>query len=275
VSKDVDCQVFRDQLDALVQGALPEEGARQLRLHVADCPECAMQLKVQEHLAGPSLAELEAQVPDDLVASIWSRIRSENGAQQVGGSAERHRADRTPRRGSGWGTAPVPTRRPFTWLVPTLAAATLILVFSTGFLVLELGRLRDREGALAQQVTEQQRWLAELEVGATADPVARTAALAGRNPWIRALSRKESISIRGLQLLLQRMPGDRTVLTRAQLDSVLRSRTRFPVPLLREALTRIDGGNGVQARDLLKALEALNVDAELTFPTAEIVELLS
>ena len=50
MSKDVDCQVFRDQLDALVQGALPEEGARQLRLHVADCPECAMQLKVQEHL---------------------------------------------------------------------------------------------------------------------------------------------------------------------------------------------------------------------------------
>ena len=39
--KEMDCQVFEDQLEGLVQGALPEDGVRLLRAHAVSCRECA------------------------------------------------------------------------------------------------------------------------------------------------------------------------------------------------------------------------------------------
>jgi hypothetical protein len=257
--------VFGDQLDVLVEGGLSEDGMRQLRHHAAGCTECSMQLKVKEHLMGPSLADLEAEVPEELLASVWDGVRAGLKADAADSGAP----------GSFRERVVVPIRPRFRWVVPTLAAATVVLVFSTGFLSVALGSARDREATLTQQVAEQQRWLSELGATPFADPAARTAALAGRSPWTRALSRQESISIQGLQALLERVPGDRAVLSQAQLDSVLRSRTPLPVPLLREALARIDDGEGVLARDLLRALETLDVSPDMRVPTAELMDLLS
>ncbi len=265
MSKQVDCQVFGDQLDALVDGRLSDEGMRQLRLHAAECTECAMQLKVKEHLMGPSLAELESEVPEDLLASVWEGVHAGVTADAAGAPAAGAFQERTV----------TPLRSRFHWAIPTLAAATLILVFSTGFLSVALGRLRDREATLTQQVAEQQRWLAELGATRFADPVARTAALAGRSSWTRALSRQESISIQGLRALLERVPGDRAVLSQAQLEEVLRNRAPIPVPRLREALVGIDDGKGVMARDLLRALETIDVNPQLRVPTADLMDLLS
>jgi hypothetical protein len=265
VSKDVDCQVFGDQLDVLVEGGLSEDGIRQLRHHAAECTECSMQLKVKEHLMGPSLAELESEVPEELLASVWGGVRAGLEADAADSVAAGVLQERTV----------IPIRPRLRWAIPALAAATLVLVFSTGFLSVALGSARDREATLAQQVAEQQRWLAELGASPFADPAARTAALAGRSPWARALSRQESITIQGLQTLLERVPGDRAVLSQDQLDSVLRSRIPLPVPLLREALARFDDGDGVLARDLLRALETLDVSPDMRVPTAELMDLLS
>lgn len=248
--RDVDCQVFEDQLDALVRGDLPEEGMRQLRIHADMCPQCAIQLKVQEHLVGPSLEELEDQVPEEMLQGMWDRVESH--------------------------VAPKARRPGFRWLVPTLAAASLTLLFSTGYLAMETRRLSGESAGLAQQVEEQQGWMAELEAAATsADPVVRTAALAGRNPFTRALSREESISISSLQGLLERMPGDRMILSRAQMDAVLRNRAGLSQPLFRELLAGIDARDGVQARDLIRALDAAEVSPGLMVPTADLLEILS
>ena len=292
--KDVDCQVFGDQLDGLVRGDLPAEGERLLRLHAEICPGCATQLRVQEHLVQPSLAELEAQVPEELLASLWSRVEGEVGpragvaGEGAGGGDEVGRTGERPaygkgagRRGKGGSGDPGGSGRAtgvgsgFRWLVPALAAATLALLFSTGFLTLELSRAQERDALLAQQVAEQQRWLSELEVGANADPVARTAALAGRSPWLRALGRQESISIQGLRVLLGRMPGDRMIMTQAQVDAALRSRTPLGMPLLREVLAGIEGRDGVRVRDLIQALDGLDVGPDVAVPTADLVSLLS
>jgi hypothetical protein len=256
--KRVDCQFFQDQLDALIRGRLPDEGVRHLHLHADSCPECAMQLKVQEHLLGPSLEELEDQVPEELLEGMW------DGVSQG-----------------------LPTRSPFfkgssRWLVPTLAAACVAFLFSTGFLAMERARLtRDTEAltlqaeALAQQVTEQQRWMAASDLDTSTDPVVRTAALAGRTPFARVLSREETISIHGLRSLLERMPSDRTVLSRAQLDAVLRNRAGLSQPLLREALVGIGTRDGVQAQELIRALESLDVSPGFTVPTADLMKILS
>jgi hypothetical protein len=239
-----------------------------------------MQLTVQEHLVRPSLVELENRVPEEMLASMWPRVDGEvKSREEVAELAVVGRGDAgwAPR-GSGEGqrAGEGGGQRPrFGWLVPILAAATLILLFSTSYLSLERGRLREQEAYLAQQVAEQQRWLSELNVGADADPVARTAALAGRNPWLRALSRQESITVQGLQLLLERMPGDRIIMTQAQVDAALRSRTPLSLPLLRDVLSGIETRDGVRARDLLRALEGMGVGPDVSVPTADLMSLLS
>lgn len=311
----VDCRVFEDQLDALVRDELPEEGVRCLLLHAGGCPECAMQLRVKEHLFGGSLEELEQMVPEGLLESLWDRVKPvltvgsvESGKEvagevatvEAGGRGEGMAGEVAPW-GEGWpreqdvseqdvsaetsfvtnaappsGFPPTSERSPFRrWVVPTLAAATVVLLFSTGLLVTAVARGRGREAILAQQVLEQRRWMAELELSPSADPVARTAALAGKSPWARALSRQESISVRGLQAMLRRMPGDRIVLTAEQVEAALRSRIPLNPPFMREALAGFRGQNGVKAVDLLKVLEALDVDPEVTLPTAELLAILS
>ncbi len=280
---EVDCQVFQDQLDALVKGTLPEEAHRYLLIHAEGCPECAMQLRVQEHLTGPSLEELEARVPDILAAGMWGRVKE--SVEEEGGGRPSDVGAGTSGDGAGASGAGARGSRAggFGWLVPTLTAASLLLLFATGFLSLELSRLREREAGLAQQVEEQQRWLAELELGPSADPVARTAALAGRNPWLRALSRQETITVDDLRALLERMPVDRTVMTRVQLDAALRSRFPLSASFLSDVLARVeedgprrgDGGGGVRAGDLLRVLNGLNVSPELSVPTSELMDLLS
>lgn len=165
--------------------------------------------------------------------------------------------------------------------MPALAAAALLLLFSTGLLSLELGRVRAREAVLAQQVTEQRRWLGALDPGAGADPVARTAALAGRTPWLRALSREESITLEGLRTLLERMPGDRVVMTESQLEAALGGRSPLTTPLLREVLEEARGergawaGAGLRARDLLQVLEGLDASPDQAVPTSDLLQLLS
>ena len=269
VSKAVDCLVFEDQLDALVREKLPEEGLDQLRSHAAECPDCGMQLKVQEHLVGPSLEALEAEVPEEMVAAVWPGVRE--GIREKGAftPAPEERIQPGPREFS------FPRRPVSRWLVPTLAAASITLLFSSGILLRELNQVLDREAVLTQQVSEQQRWFAELQAGSRVDPVARTAALAGQDAWMRALSRQESISLQGLLTLLERMPGNRTVLSRAQLQSLFQSRAPARFRFLRNAVRSFEGSEGVSAEELLEALRTLDEDEDLTVPTAELVALLS
>lgn len=312
--RPVDCRVFEDQLDALVRGTLPDEGRRHLLLHADACPDCAIQLRVQEHLVRPSLEELESRVPQAFLEGIWEDVRAgiqpssdrpdvsaetsrDGNPQSAGGVADTQTDTDTqpiplPNPGAGRtaglppGPMPLPPasasvpamprpRRGVGWLIPTLAAASMALLASTGFLLTETHRLAGKTARLAQQVEEQQGWLAQAALRSGVDPVVRTAALAGRSPFARALSRQDEISLSGLRRLLGRMPGDRMVLTRAQVDDVLRSRGASSLPLLREALLGIGSTDGVRAGALLAALEALDVSPETTVPTARIIELLS
>ena len=279
--RPVDCQIFADQLDSLVRGELSGEGMRHLRIHAESCAECGMQLRVQEHLVEPSLEQLETQVPEEMVAGMWNAVREDLSSRRVqeGGRALLDKAipetgtDAVPRTGGEVRTH-ARFRRPISWLVPTLAAATLILLFSTGFLYRQSARLQARAQALAQQVEDQQHWMTELGSNAS-DPVARTAALAGRSPWGRALSRQDEISLSGLRGLLARAPGDRIIMTQAQRDAVLRNRLPLSPPVLRDVLGRIPGDDGVTAGELLRALDELNASPDMTVPTSELMALLS
>jgi hypothetical protein len=255
VTRNPDCEVFQDQLDALEAGALPEEGMEQLRLHADSCEDCAMLLRVHEHLASPTLADLEAAVPDELVASVWPRVRAEIAT----GESARLRESR------GW--------QGWSWLVPAMAAATLLLFIGSGLMYQELGELRRRENALVQQVAEQERWLAELDLRTSTDPVARTAGLAGRAAWERALARRKSVSVAELARLLHSLPATTTIFDASQLEALYRNLPVWMAIAVRDAAAEIRTADGLQAGELIPLVEALGVDSSRRIPTERLLAL--
>ena len=255
MTRNPDCEVFQDQLDALQAGALPEEGKEQLRLHAESCEDCAMLLRLHEYLTLPPLDDLEAAVPDELVASVWPRVRAEIA---TGRSAQL----RESRGWQGWG-----------WLVPAMAAATLFLLIGSGLMYEELRELRRRETALMQQVAEQQRWLAELDLRTASDPVARTAGLAGRATWERALARRESVSVGELARLLSGLPSATTIFDASELEALYRRVPFWMSAALRDAAAEVRTGDGLQAGELIRLLEALGVDSTRRISTARLLAL--
>jgi hypothetical protein len=263
VKKEIDCQVFEDQLDALVGGILPEEGMGQLQAHALSCPDCAMLLRVQEHLALPSLEELEASVPDDLLASLWPRVQTEVGARRMIVSPDV--------------SAETSSTRRLPWLVPTLAAASVALLFSTGFLFSELRQTKERGIRLAEQIEELERGMVDLD--ARTDRVERTASLAGRKTWMRSfsmdLSTRESVSIAWVQEMVRRLPPDTPLLTASQVEALLGGGLSWGPSALRAEVSEKAGSDGLTALELLAVIDSLGLDPELSVSTSRLRELLT
>jgi len=253
VKKGNDCDVFHDQLDALNEGSLSEEGVEQLRLHAESCSECGMSLRVNEHLA-PTLADLEVAVPDELAASVWPGVEAELAVRRSKNSGGRL------------------VRRGRTWLAPSMAAATLLLGVATGLLFKELTRVQARERALAQTVAVQQRWLAELDQRTSSNASALAAGLAGPG-WARALPRREQMTVAELNELLGRLPARTTVLSTAQAEILMGAILLWTPPGWESAISEIEIGDGVRAGELVEILETLDVDPSLTFRTSRLIDL--
>jgi len=286
VKKEIDCQVFEDQLDALLDGSLPDEGIGQLQLHALSCPDCAMLLRVHEHLALPSLEELEAAAPEELVASMWSTVEAEVGeqARDVSAGVSSAKVSRVSiparfARPSFWplGSAGMPGVHRFPWLVPTLAAASIVLLISTSFLFSELKRTKARGVELAEQIGELERGFAGLNERTAA--VERTAGLAGRNRWVRALSmdlgRQESVSLEWVRQRVGRLPPDTPLFTASEVEALLGGVTSWGFPAFRGEVHDRAGTDGLTAQELLAVFDSLNLPPELTVPASRLRDLLS
>lgn len=268
--KDIDCQIFEDQLDSLQAGTLAEEGLRQLRLHASSCPECAMSMKVLEHLALPSLEELEKEVPDDLLAGVWQGV-----VAGIDPSAETSHGD---------ASGGPPSRRSTTWLLPTLAAASMALLFSTGFLFLELKRSETRSVRLAGQMADLQEEIDRSD--ANGEWIQRTAQLAGnRRSRARALdyalAGQEGVTVATLVELLGRYPEDMVLFEASEIESLLGMSVRPPPELRRllsslaVGLTTLDDPREVRAGELAKWLATSGLPQDLVVPKSPLLALLS
>lgn len=245
----VDCAVFEDQLDALVRGELPGPGVPQLRGHAAECEACAALLRVTEHLVTPSLAELEASVPDAYVASMWSDVQ---------GALDAH---------------PATARRRIGWAMPLLAAATVALLFANGLALRALSRAEDRAQDLTSQVLDQQRRLVTIQTAQAAGPRGSRVAFAGRGEALRALEDRTDMTVAELRALLQEVPAGTPLIGAARTRELARS--RFVPSLWRDAMARLDTGGEVTAGALLTVLEDLDLPGDASVPAARIFELLT
>jgi hypothetical protein len=277
VKKEIDCQFFEDQLDALLDGSLPDEGIGQLQLHALSCPDCAMLLRVHEHLALPSLEELEAAMPEELVASMWPKVEAGVRAQAKSGPlgvSVDVSAGTSGQIGGRRRSRRIETRETFAeettglrripWLVPILAAAAIVLLISTGFLFTELRRTKARGVELAEQIGEMERGFAGLNERTAA--VERTAGLAGRNRWVRALSmdlgRRESVSIEWVRQRVGRLPPDTPLFTSSEVEALLGGVTSWGFPGFRSEVYDRTGTDGLSAQELLSVFDSLNLDPD-------------
>lgn len=255
MKRNVDCEVFQDQLDDLLKGGLAEDIVVLLRRHAGSCPDCAALLQLQERVSASSRADLEAAVPDDYVTTMWDRVRADIASQ----GAKRR-----------WRVGSLPVSR---WLVPGLAAASLFLLLVTGLLLGELRRLQAREQVLAQRVADHERWLTELDTRTKTDPVIRTAELAGRQAWERLLARRESVSVGELEALLAGLPSRATVLSLEEWQA-LEAAAPFRMSFVwGDATSTIEADDGVQASELLALLNALDFEPGRRVSTARILAL--
>ncbi|HKJ03089.1 MAG TPA: zf-HC2 domain-containing protein [Longimicrobiales bacterium] len=245
----VDCTVFEDQLDSLVRGELPESGVAQLRAHAARCPECATQLRMREHLVTPSLADLEAQVPDAWVTSMWNDVQA---AVAVPGAAVRRRNR---------------------WAVPLLAAALVALLFANGLALRALARAENRAEDLASQLLDQQRRLVSLQGERESGLPGVLAGFAGRGSALRALEDRTDLTVAELRALLQELPAQTPLIGAARTRQLARS--PFVPSVWRDAMSRLDTGGEVTAGALLTVLDDLDIPGDATVPAARIFELLT
>jgi hypothetical protein len=253
---DVDCQVFRDQLEVLVAGRLPPDAVVQLRAHAAECADCELQLKVYRHLAEPSLEELESAVPQRLLASMWPGIQERISVQ-----------DRPPAKFAG-------RKRGWDWLLPTLAAASLALLTASGYLLVQLRQAEARMDLLAESLemaTTPSGFYTQAGTRLDEQPPL----LQGRNPWLRALRAQDEISLGGLKQFLQELPGNPTLLDSNQLRNLQRIQPPWAPAGLRFVLGELTGMDALRAQDLIRILSAPNLDPGLSVPTARLIELFS
>lgn len=245
----VDCTVFEDQLDSLVRGERPEAGVAQLQAHASACPACAALLHLQEHLVAPSLAELEALVPDAHVASMWTDVQGALGAPPAG------------------------VRRRVGWVMPLLAAATVALLFANGLALRALGRAESRAQDLEGQLLDQQRRLVALQVADVSGPQGARVGLGARGGALRALEERTDLTVADLRDLLAGLPPDTPILGAAHARQLTRSRL---VPAAwRDALARLDTGDEVSAGALLRVLDDLDISGDVPVPAARLFELLT
>jgi hypothetical protein len=247
------CKTFQDLLDRLGGSPPAEMEMRELEQHAADCPDCAMMLEAYLHLAGPSNEELEAQVPDTMTGTMWSRV-----------------AERTVDRGAISGSRRISLLR---ILAPTLAAAVVILVFALGFMLGELRHLRGVEARMTAEIERRDETIAALQVRSDDAPGLlasdRFRSLVRR----RYLQNRETFRIGELMALLEQLPSDTELLSAREVGTLIGGGGLSSYSPYSERIRTVDYSNGLDAREAIMLIEALGIDADELIPRERIVSL--
>lgn len=207
--------------------------------------------RMRELLDAPSSEELEAAVPDPHVAGMWAAVRD---ARPSGSPARPH-----DRRARG------------SWLLPVLAAASVLLALVAGGLAVERERLVARQAELEAGVVSLERRLAALERAGSDGPTA-LASLASP-AWERVLAAEEALTSGRARALLGRVPPGTTLLGPEELEALAAAGPLAVPPGWRTFGRAVDLQDGLQAGELLAAIEGADLAAGTTIPVARILDI--
>lgn len=194
----------------------------------------------------PSLASLEASVPDEWAESMWGAVESRIA----------------PRR---------PAIHP--WLVPSLAAASVALLATS---LLSIGALRatqEREATLLDDLRRQEVQIAALAAAPAPAPVGRMRNAAIRAGWVRSLEGRRSVPVDEFVRILADLPPRTILLDEARARAIVE--TRIVPQAWRRALDGLLTDGPLRAEDLLAALRRMDLPPGTTVPAARLLDLLT
>ena len=236
-----ECEAFQERLDRLGGKPPTEEEAHDFEQHAASCSDCAIILDAYMHLAGPSNKELEVQVPDEMADAMWHRV-----------------AAKTVDRGTLPGSRRISL---FRILVPTLAAAVVVLVFALGFMLGELRHLRGVETRMAAELERRDETITALQLGRDDTPgllaSERFRSLARR----RFLQDRDAYRVSELIALLEQLPPGTKLLSAREVDALIGG-GRSSLSPYNAQLRRVDYSNGLDAREAIMLIEILGIDPD-------------
>jgi hypothetical protein len=215
-----------------------------MRAHAGWCPECAVLLRIHEHLSCPAQAEIEEAVPDELVTSVWPRVRAAIESRAPARSAAEGAR-------SGW-----------RWLVPALAAAGIALAVGTGALTLEVRELHGRERILAQRIAEQEILIAELDIRTSPGAAVGTAVSPGAGRWERMLTRGGSVTVEEIETALALLPANAAILDPRSTETLLRRLGLLGLAKRGGAIEGIRGEDGLQPAEALQLVRRMDLDPQ-------------
>jgi hypothetical protein len=253
MNRNIDCEAFQDRLDRL-GGRSPEDmELAELGGHVERCPDCAMMLDAYMHLAGPSNEELGAQAPDGMISAMWHDV-----------------AERTIGRSGARGPGRFSLMR---MLVPTLAAAVVVLVFAFGFMLGELRHLRGMESRMAAELERRDATIAVLQLGRDDTPgllaSERFRSLARR----RFLQDRDEYRVSELIALLGQLPPDTKLLSAREVNALIGGSGGSSLSPYSTQLRRFDYSNGLDAREAIMLIEILGIDPDELVPRERLAAL--
>ena len=193
----------------------------------------------------PSLASLEASVPDELAEPMWEAV-------------ERRITARRPAHHS--------------WLVPSLVAASVTLLATSLLSILALGATREREAALLDDLRRQEVQIAALAAAPAPAPVGRTRNAAIRAEWVRSLDGRRSVTVDEFVRILADLPPRTVLLDEARVRAIVE--TRLVPSAWRRALDEIQIDGPLRAEDLLAALRRMDLPPGTTVPAARLLDVL-
>jgi hypothetical protein len=248
MNNPIDCRIFQDQLERLIQDDLPHEGRELLRRHAAECPECAAILEMKTRLSEKTLGDLEDEVPEFLAEGMWGRVQ---GAIEPGGIQRPER----PRSRFGWG-----------WLIPAQAAAVVLLAVAVGVLAGRLNKIQQREALLAQRISRQEQVMRTRDPQGAAEQESLPAGWSPGPQWERVLADSGGLTLRDVTVFLGSVPRGRLILPPAPAQEIIRRLSYRPPAAVAQALGRINISDGLDAGEALDLLHSYGFDPERRIP---------
>jgi hypothetical protein len=245
------CEEFQERLDGHIAS---DEERRAIERHAAACPDCALLLAMNRHLNAETLSELEERVPDSLVDTMWQRVVGEIAAR---------RAERLSPQRRFW-----PFQRIF---VPAMAAAIVLLVFTSGYLLGELRHLRRSERQLAMELSLKDQRLEEMQHGMKTIQAGRLPERVTLLGVRLGLPQQADFSASELISLLELLPRETTMLEAGKVESMLQQKRLPGMIRARFQPEGIDIDDGLQAGEIIILIEWLDIDPARRFQRDELV----
>jgi hypothetical protein len=242
MSSHNECEEFQEILDTLGGRPPTEDEMQELEAHAAGCRDCATVLGAYLHLAGPSNEELETQVPEEMASAMWHRV-----------------AAQTVERGESRGFSRISIYR---ILVPTLAAAVVVLVFALGFMLGELRHLRGVETRMAAELDRRDATITALQLGRDDTPGMLASERFRNIVRRRFLEDHDAYRVSELITLLEQLPPETRLLSAREVDALLSRGGGSSISPYSEHLRTIDYSNGLDAREAIMLIEMLGIDPD-------------